>query len=98
MLKAVRAFFYEFEWIHLTLAMIGNTTFLIGSVLFFWESTKTAGVWLFVVGAAGMLIGSIGSALVRWRDREHGSRQGWVRAPWRADRSRRDGAARAEAA
>ncbi|KGX84178.1 YrhK family protein [Pontibacillus marinus] len=30
--------------------------FLIGSICFFWESTKTAGVWLFVLGSAQLLI------------------------------------------
>ncbi len=30
--------------------------FLIGSICFFWESTKTAGVWLFVLGSAQLMI------------------------------------------
>lgn len=30
--------------------------FLIGSVFFFWESTKTAGVWLFVLGSIQLII------------------------------------------
>ncbi len=30
--------------------------FLAGSVLFFWESTTTAGTWLFVVGSAELAV------------------------------------------
>ena len=59
----IRAAARNFGWVHTMLGLIGNTAFLIGSILFFWESTKTIGIWLFVVGAAGMLIGSAGEAL-----------------------------------
>lgn len=34
-----------------------------------WESLKTAGVWLFIIGATGMLIGSIGSGIVKYERR-----------------------------
>lgn len=61
----------EYEWVHLTLGFMGNTCFVIGSVLFLWESTKTAGVWLFIVGATGMWIGSAGSGLVSWARHRH---------------------------
>lgn len=54
----------ENKWIHTVLGLIGNALFLIGSVFFFRESTIYAGTWLFVLGAAGMLIGSIGDAIV----------------------------------
>ncbi len=65
----IRAFFHEFEWIHIGLGVAGNLTFLVGSVFFLFESLKEAGIVLFIVGAAGMLFGSLGSAVVKlWSD------------------------------
>ncbi len=64
----IRAAARNFGWVHTMLGLIGNTAFLIGSVLFFWESTKTLGIWFFVIGATGMLIGSIGEALAGTSD------------------------------
>lgn len=71
----LRAFFDEYQWIHITLGVIGNFTFFLGSILFFerFQAMKTVGVWLFVVGSLLMLVGAIGSALVKWIDRvSHG--------------------------
>ena len=66
---AFRLFVRQFSWIHLTLALIGNLTFFVGSVFFLWEATKIYGVWLFIIGAFGMLMGSIGNLIV-WLDRD----------------------------
>lgn len=67
----------DFPWVHLGLGLFGNTLFVVGSVLFFWESTKTLGVWLFVFGSSGMLLGSVGELLVRIekKRRRHGGEQ-----------------------
>ena len=54
----------NYEWLHTGLGLIGNLAFLVGSLFFLRESLMTAGTWLFIVGAAGMLIGSIGRAIV----------------------------------
>jgi hypothetical protein len=62
--SAVQRFVSNYEWIHTGLGLIGNLAFLVGSVLFLWESTKQAGTWLFILGASGMLLGSIGRAVV----------------------------------
>ena len=61
----VRCLLEEHRWIHLGVGILGNALFLVGSVLFLWETTEAVGVWLFIVGAAAMLAGSIGSAIVR---------------------------------
>ncbi|MDN5764719.1 MAG: YrhK family protein [Humibacillus sp.] len=55
----------DFPWVHLGLGLFGNTLFVIGSVMFFWSSTKTLAIWLFVFGSLGMLLGSAGELLVR---------------------------------
>ncbi len=63
----------DFPWVHLGLGLFGNTSFVIGSVMFFWESTKTLAIWLFVLGSLGMLLGSVGEFLVRVEKRRHGA-------------------------
>ena len=55
----------DYQWVHLSLGLLGNTSFFVGSVLFLFEQLKLAGVWLFIIGSAGMLIGSAGSAVVK---------------------------------
>lgn len=67
----------KYEWVHLTLGLIGNTCFAAGSVLFLWESTKTLGTYLFIVGSTGMWVGSTGSAVVGYarHQGEHGHEQ-----------------------
>ena len=55
-------FVEQFHWLHTSLGLIGNVCFLVGSVFFLFEALKTAGVWLFIVGALGMLLGSLGDA------------------------------------
>lgn len=36
--------------------VVTGLLFLVGSILFFWESLSTAAVWLFVVGSVLMLV------------------------------------------
>lgn len=60
----------DYEWVHICLGLIGNLAFLVGSFLFFSESTKQIALWLFVIGSSGMLIGSIGSAAVRYERKQ----------------------------
>lgn len=62
----------DFPWVHLGLGLMGNTFFLVGSVLFFWESVKTLAIWFFVLGSLGMLLGSVGELLVRVEKRRRG--------------------------
>lgn len=71
----LRAFFRDFEWIHTTVGVTGNTLFVIGSVLFLWESTKLLGVWVFIIGSSFMLFGAVGSAVVKLEDRSDRQRR-----------------------
>lgn len=69
-MHVLRTLLKKYEWVHLTLGLIGNTCFVVGSVLFLWESTKSVGIWLFIAGSSGMWIGAVGSAIVGW-ERHH---------------------------
>jgi len=63
----------EYSWVHLSLGLLGNTSFLVGSVFFLprFEEIKTVGVWLFIFGAFFMWIGAIGRLLVGiWEEEE----------------------------
>ncbi len=71
MYAALKKLFHDYEWIHTVLGIVGNTSFLVGSILFFWKQTKDIGVWLFVFGASGMLVAPLGSAFVRAYEHEH---------------------------
>jgi hypothetical protein len=83
----LRMVLHRYEWIHLTLGFVGNTCFVVGSVLFLWESTKPAGVWLFIVGATGMWLGSTGSAIATYE--RHEQDHGGGRRDGTAERGRR---------
>jgi hypothetical protein len=54
----------EYRHLHLSIGILGNALFLIGSVLFFksFEAWQETAVWLFVIGSALMLIGALGKA------------------------------------
>ncbi|MDQ6645725.1 MAG: YrhK family protein [Pseudomonadota bacterium] len=60
----------DYEWIHICLGLIGNLAFVAGSFLFFSASTKQLALWLFVIGSFGMLIGSMGSAFVKYERKQ----------------------------
>jgi hypothetical protein len=62
----------DFPWVHLGLGLGGNVLFFVGSVLFFWRTTMTVAIWIFVFGSLGMLIGSVGQLLVRVEKHRHG--------------------------
>ena len=55
----------DYDHVHHAIGIVGNTLFVAGSVLFFkrFEQWQTLAVWLFVIGSACMLVGSIGEAL-----------------------------------
>lgn len=59
----------NYATVHTGLGIAGNLFFFIGSIFFLFEPVKTAGVWLFILGSFGMLVGSVGSALTQRRSR-----------------------------
>lgn len=74
--RAVSGLVRDFEWVHTLIGIFGNTTFFVGSILFFWQRLEVIGVWLFTLGSLGMLIGSLGAAIVRIeRSRMRGERK-----------------------
>ena len=72
--RPMRLVVKRYQWVHVTLGLIGNLSFFIGSVLFFWESWKNVGIWLFVIGSLGMLIDTIGSAIEKYEKEPHHGR------------------------
>jgi hypothetical protein len=61
----VKEFFQEYEWIHTSLGILGNVLFFVGSILFLFESVHKWDIYTFIVGSLLMLVGSVGSAVVK---------------------------------
>lgn len=52
----------DFGWIHQGLGVAGALSFFVGSILFLWKDPlQLIGVWLFIIGSFGMLIGNVGT-------------------------------------
>ncbi len=64
-LVPLRRFAADYSYVHMTLGLIGNTMFFVGSIFFLVESLKTAAIWLFIAGSLGMLVDTAGSALLK---------------------------------
>jgi len=61
----------EHRRINLSIGLLGNVCFFVGSVLFLpqLDPHQTIGVWLFIFGSLFMLIGSIGQLLTDfWKE------------------------------
>ncbi len=72
--KPLRVIIQDYSWIHMTIGLVGNLSFFIGSILFFerFKDYKTLAVWLFVVGSLFMLVGSVGNFFVNlWEKRSN---------------------------
>jgi hypothetical protein len=63
-MRALRALVRHYEWVHLGIGILGNLTFLAGTFLFL-AKVEPLSLYLFIAGSAGMLIGNVGSAVVR---------------------------------
>lgn len=66
MTNPLKMFVRDYGWVHLSIGLVGNVAFFIGSILFLprFEPLKTVGVWLFIVGAGLMMIGAFGRLVV----------------------------------
>jgi YrhK-like protein len=64
-LNAVQKVARDYESAHMALGIAGNAMFFVGSIFFLFEPLKTAGVWLFIIGSFGMLVGSVGSKILK---------------------------------
>jgi len=72
MRNALKILVQDYSWIHLSLGLLGNFAFFVGSIGFLptFEDYKIAAVWLFIMGSFLMLIGSVGELLVDvWNER-----------------------------
>lgn len=67
MTNLLKTIVHDYGWVHISLGLIGNICFFVGSVLFLpaFSSWQTFGVWLFIVGSLLMLVGAMGSFLVK---------------------------------
>lgn len=63
--EAIRRLARDYDWIHTGVGIAGNLMFFIGSILFLFEPAKVVGIWLFILGSFGMLVGSVGRAIVK---------------------------------
>jgi hypothetical protein len=59
---ALGAFVFRFPLVHLGIGIAGNALFLVGTVLFI-TGNPDIGVWFFLAGSIGMLVGSVGEGL-----------------------------------
>ncbi|WP_296927566.1 YrhK family protein [Thiohalocapsa sp.] len=67
----IRVLVRDYGWIHLSLGLLGNVAFFVGSILFLpaLEAFKVWGVWLFIAGSFLMMLGALGRLLVDvWKD------------------------------
>jgi len=55
----------NYPWIHTGLGLIGNAAFFVGSIFFLFAGLRIPGTWLFILGSLGMLIDTLGEALLR---------------------------------
>lgn len=60
--------FRNYTWVHMGIGILGNVSFFVGSLLFLSQSTQTVGKGFFIAGSLGMLIGSVGRAVVDYED------------------------------
>lgn len=55
------------------MGLIGNASFVLGSIFFLFPGTVESGTWVFILASAGLMIDSIGEKLVhRERERREG--------------------------
>ena len=66
----IRWFVREYPVIQITIGAFGNATFVVGSVMFLFARWETPGIYLFIFGSFGMLLGSAGEVLNRYEQQQ----------------------------
>jgi hypothetical protein len=66
----IRVMAHDFPWFHRWVGLVGNTLFVIGSVMFLFERLLMPATWIFVGASAGLMIDSIGEKLVKHEDQK----------------------------
>lgn len=63
-------FVKRFQGIHISIGLLGNAAFFAGSIFFLYEQRelKLIGAWLFIIGSFGMLLGSLGRAVLKFEE------------------------------
>ncbi len=71
MKHAIQEFVHNYSWIHTGLGIFGGIVFFIGSIMFLSSDWVYWGTWLFIIGSLGMVIDSVGDAVLKWRHEDH---------------------------
>jgi hypothetical protein len=66
----IRVFAHDFPWFHRWVGLVGNTLFVLGSVMFLFERLVMPATWIFVGASAGLMVDSIGEKLRRHEDQK----------------------------
>lgn len=61
-------FVREYRWIHLSTGLIGNSAFVVGSVLYLVEESQDVATVFWLIGSIGMLLGRVGEAIAQGLD------------------------------
>src|SRR5690349_365212 len=61
--RALGMFVRRYPHVHLGIGLVGNGVFFLGTILFMFKKYEEAGLWFFLVGTAGMFLGSVGEIL-----------------------------------
>lgn len=65
---ALKTFVHKYRWIHLSIGLLGNTSFVVGSLMYLFEHSREVGTWFWLAGSVGMLLGRIGEAFAEGLD------------------------------
>ncbi|WP_111496356.1 MULTISPECIES: YrhK family protein [Marinobacter] len=59
LLEAEKRIHERYEWLHIANDYVSAILFLVGSVLFLWESWQTVATWFFIIGSVFFLFAPI---------------------------------------